>query len=205
MKRVIILAVCAGATSVASAQNFSLSIVPSTTSPAPGGSFTLSVYGDADVGTHMLGGAFSLESNGVCISDMQWTNAAWSSFNTDGGFAGDGDYNQVIFGQLILPGVPPFDQPAPGSELGSLIGTFTVTLDPGIGDFWIDFQLVAGSPFTLETIDSVTGQTYQSSSGNLTLGSARVGLLPSPGTISGFAICGLVATRRRRAPEGSHK
>lgn len=198
MIRVVNLAVCAGMASVAAAQNFSLSLVPSTTLPMPGGTFSLDVYGDADVGTHMLGGAFSLESNGTCISSMQWTNAAWSSFNTDGGFAGDGDYNQVIFGQLIIPNVPPFDQPAPGSERGSLIGSFMIQLDPGIGDFEIDFQLVAGSPFSLETIDIATGQTFQSTSGNLTLGSARVGLLPTPGTLSGFGCLGFLAARRRR-------
>ena len=158
----------------------------------------MGVIGDADVGTHMLGGAFSLESNGECINDIQWTNAAWSAFNTDGGYAGEGDYNQIIFGQLIIPGVPPFDQPAPGSELGSLIGTFTVFLDPAIGDFSIGFNLVAGSPFSLETIDIATGETFQSSSGNLSLGSASVIVIPSPGTIPVLGGLGLLAARRRR-------
>ena len=185
----------AGLASVAAAQNFSLSLVPNVSTIEPGGSFTLSVYGDADVGTHMLGGAFSLESNGECISSMQWTNAAWSSFNTDGGFAGDGDYNQVVFGQLVIPGIFP---PAAGSELGSLIGTFAVVLDPGIGDFVLDFQLIAAAPFTLETVDAVTGQSFQSTSGNLTLGSARVGLIPSPGVLSGFVMGALAISRRRR-------
>ncbi len=185
----------AGLVSSVSAQNFSLTLVPGSTIIVPGGSFTLTVYGDADVGTHMLGGAFSLVSDGSCISSMQWHNAAWSVFNTDGGFAGSGDYNEVIFGQLVLPPVFP---PAAGSELGSAIGSFTVQLDPGIGDFLITFDLVAGSPFTLETVDATTGDTYRSSDGNLTLGSASVGLLPTPSTLAPFGLIGLIASRRRR-------
>lgn len=195
MKNVIAAAAIAGCASIAGAQNFSLSIVPSTTSPSPGGSFTLSVYGDADIGTHLLGGAFSIESNGDCVQSMQWTNAAWSSFNTDGGYAGGGDYNQVIFGQLVIPGIFP---PAPGSELGALIGSFFVQMDPGIGDFSVTFDLVAGSPFTLETVDAVSGDSYQSTAGNITLGSATVQIIPAPGAVSAFALCGLIGTRRRR-------
>lgn len=195
MKVVILAAAIAGLASNASAQNFSLSLVPSATSPAPSSSFTISVFGDADVGTHLLGGAFSIESNGECVQSMQWTPAAWSAFNTDGGYAGSGDYNTVIFGQLVIPGIFP---PAPGSENGSLIGSFLVQLDPGIGDFSITFNLVAGSPFTLETVNAVTGDTYQSSSGNLTLGSATVSVIPAPGVLSLLGLSGLAASRRRR-------
>ncbi len=195
MKHVILAAAIAGCASAAAAQNFSLSIVPSTTIISPSSSFTLSVYGDADVGTHLLGGAFSIDSNGDCVQSMQWTPAAWSAFNTDGGYAGGGDYNQVVFGQLVIPGIFP---PAPGSENGSLIGSFLVQMDPAIGDFSIDFQLVAGSPFTLETVDAVTGDTYQSTSGNLTLGSATVSVIPAPGVVSLLGMGGLMCTRRRR-------
>ncbi|MBO6739359.1 MAG: hypothetical protein JJ916_05825 [Phycisphaerales bacterium] len=195
MNNVILAAAIAGSASAASAQNFSLSIVPSTTIISPSSSFTLSVYGDADVGTHLLGGAFSIDSNGDCVQSMQWTPAAWSAFNTDGGYAGGGDYNQVVFGQLVIPGIFP---PAPGSENGSLIGSFFVQMDPAIGDFSINFQLVAGSPFTLETVDAVTGDTYQSSSGNLTLGSATVSVIPAPGVVSLLGMGGLMCTRRRR-------
>jgi glycine dehydrogenase len=93
------------------------------------------------------------------------------------------------------PGIFP---PAPGSENGSAIGSFTVTLDPGVGDFLIDFQLVAAEPFTLETVDAVSGQTFQSSNGNLFLGSASIGILPSPGAMAVFGLGGLLASRRRR-------
>lgn len=195
MKKVMIAAAIAGCASVSGAQNFSLFLVPSVTAPAPSSSFTLTVYGDADIGTHLLGGAFSIESNGECVQSMQWMPAAWSAFNTDGGYAGDGDYNQVVFGQLVIPGIFP---PAPGSENGSHIGSFLVQLDPAIGDFSITFDLVAASPFTLETVDAVSGETYQSSSGNLTLGSATVAIIPAPGVLSLIGLGGLAASRRRR-------
>lgn len=195
MKNVITAAAVAGFASLAAAQNFSLSIVPSSTVISPSSSFTLSVFGDADVGTHLLGGGFSIDSNGDCVQSMQWTPASWSAFNTDGGYAGGGDYNQVVFGQLVIPDIFP---PAPGSENGALIGSFFVQMDPAAGDFSIDFQLVAGSPFTLETVDSTTGETYQSSSGNLSLGSATVRVVPTPGVLSMLGLGGLAATRRRR-------
>lgn len=198
MNRVVTAAAIAGCASIAAAQNFSLSLVPSVqTVDTSGGPaiFTVSVYGDADYGTHLLGGAFSLQSDSACIVDMSWDNAAWSVFNTDGGYAGNGNYNQVVFGQLVIPGIFP---PAPGSELGSVIGTFVVTVDGGTGG-QLDMQLVAGSPFTLETVDAVTGNTFQSSSGTLSLGSATVyTCIPTPGACSALMIAGLATSRRRR-------
>ena len=192
----VIMACAAGLASTAAAQNFSLALVPGVSTLDPsGGTFTLSVYGDADVGSHLLGGAFSLESNGDCITDMQWNPAAWSAFNTDGGYAGNGDYNEVVFGQLVIPGIFP---PAAGSELGGLIGSYTVTLDPLLGDISLDFALVAGQPFTLETVDSVTGETFQSSSGNLSLGSTSIVVVPTPGALAMLGLGGLAASRRRR-------
>ena len=198
MKYAITTIALAGLTMTAGAQEFSLSLFSSDVDVHFSLEFTVDVYGDADVGTHMLGGAFALESNGQCITGMEWNSAPWSAFNTDGGFAGDGDYNEVIFGQLVIPGVPPFDTPAIGSELGSLIGSFTVFLDQAVGDNSITFQLVEASPFSLETIDINTGETFQSSDGNLSLGSLTLQGIPSPGTISIFGGLGLLASRRRR-------
>ncbi len=196
MNKVLIAAAIAGAASSAFAQDFSLSLSSNVATLDPsGGTFTVTVFGDASVGTHLLGGAFSLVSNGECISDMEWTPASWSAFNTDGGFAGNGDYNQVVFGQLVIPGIFP---PAAGSELGSAIGSFSVTLDPFVGDIDITFDLVAGNPFALETVDAVTGETFQSSSGNLSLGSLTIAVIPSPSALSMLGLGGLVATRRRR-------
>lgn len=191
----IILLGVSGLATAASAQNFSLSIVLSSlTADTSGGSavVTATVYGDADVGTHMLGGSFSLVSNSQMVQGMTWTPASWSAFNTDNGYAGNGNYNGVIFGQLVIPGIFP---PAPGSELGSEIGSFEITLT-GLGQ--ADFHLVAGSPFTLETVDEVTGSTVIDTSGTLSLGSASIGILPAPGGLSLFALGGFCLSRRRR-------
>ncbi len=190
----VVFASVAGLATVVSAQSFAISMIPSSTTVGDGGSFNLSIYGDADVGTHLLGGAFSLTSDSALIDSITWTNAAWSQFNTDNGYAGNGNYNQVIFGQLVIP---VFFPPAPNSELGSLIGDFQINVvADGVG--FVDFQLIAGSPFTLETVDEITGQTFQSSTGNLTLGSASMFVYPTPGVLSGFAVYALVGTRRRR-------
>lgn len=176
------------------AQTFSIDISGPGNVGTQATSFTLEVYGDATVGTHMLGGAFSLESNSSFINSISWTPAPWSSFNTDNGYAGDGNYNQVIFGQLLLP-IPPFNIPAEGSELGNLIGTFVV--DKGDGGPFIDFQLVAGTPFTLETYDVVTGQSYTSTSDSIQLGSVRVFATPTPSSIALLGLSGIMTRRRR--------
>ena len=110
MKNAVALIAVAGMASVAAAQNFSIDLTPSASSVAEGTSFTVSVYGNADQGTHLLGGEFSLVSGSGLIDSMTWSNAAWSGFNTDGGYAGGGDYNSVIFGQLVIPPIFP---PAP--------------------------------------------------------------------------------------------
>ena len=67
------LGVC-GLAAAASAQNFSLTLVPSvqTIDTSAGAvTITMSVIGDADVGTHMLDGAFSMHSNSQLVQDMR--------------------------------------------------------------------------------------------------------------------------------------
>ncbi len=196
MKNAVALIAIAGIASVASAQNFELTIVPSATEVAEGGSFTLSVFGDADVGTHLLGGAFSLTSGSGLVDSMAWSNAAWSSFNTDNGYAGNGNYNQVIFGQLAIPGIFP---PAPNSEVGSLIGSFQVNL-AAAGTGLIDFQLVAGTPFSLQTIDINSGDLPKDTDPGATieLGSTRVSVVPAPSALALLGLGGIAAGRRRR-------
>ena len=195
MKNAVALIAVAGIASVAAAQNFSLTVVPSTTSVAEGGTFTLSVYGDADQGTHMLGGAFSMSSDSALVDSISWSNAAWSLFNTNGGDAGNGNYNEVIFGQLVIPGIFP---PAAGSELGGLIGSFQVNL-AAAGAGLIDFQLNASTgPFSLQSVDSVSGNLFDNSNGQLSLGSTRVTVTPAPSALALLGLGGIAAGRRRR-------
>jgi MYXO-CTERM domain-containing protein len=195
MKNAVALIAVAGIASVAAAQNFSLSMTPSVSSTVEGGSFTVTVFGDSDAGTHLLGGAFGLSSDSALIDSMSWTNAAWSAFNTDGGYAGNGNYNEVIFGQLVIPGIFP---PAPGSENGAAIGSFQVNL-AGSGTGVIDFQLVASAgDFSLQTVDSVSGALADDSAGQLSLGSARVTVTPAPSALALLGLGGLAAGRRRR-------
>ncbi|MHA7812306.1 MAG: PEP-CTERM sorting domain-containing protein [Phycisphaerales bacterium] len=195
--KTIAFAAIAGLAAAASAQNFSLTIVPSSTmidTTSGPVTFTMTVFGDADFGSHLLGGAFAVASSGDSdvVQSMAWTAASWSQFNTDGGDAGNGNYNQVVFGQLVIPGIFP---PAPGSELGSAIGSFEVTVD-GMGD--VEFQLTAGTPFSLETVDSVLGDTMNDG-GAISLGSSGViSVVPAPSAMALLGLGGLVAGRRRR-------
>lgn len=200
MKYAIATVTLAGFTIAAGAQDFSLSIVAAG-DPFSGTTMTLDVIGDASVGTHMLGGGFALSifENNSLINNITWQAASWSQFNTDGGYdAGSGDYNQVIFGQLVIPGVPPFDVPAPGSEIGGLIGSFVVELDRELNLFdQLSFEFVAGSPFSLEVIDINAGQTFQSSQGNLAFNGFYINI-PAPSSLALLGLGGLAASRRRR-------
>ena len=199
MKSTIALVAIAGFAAAASAQSFSLSIAgaPASVDGTAGATITVDIIGDADVGTHMLGGSFSLSSGSSMVSGMSWTAASWSAFNTDGGYAGNGDYNAVIFGQLVIPGVPPFDVPAVGSELGMAIGSFQIMIAAGsVGQ--LDLVLGAESPFTLETIDAAAGTTANSANGSLTLNGASINVTPAPSAMALLGLGGLVAGRRRR-------
>ena len=189
----------AGLVGTAGAQDFSLSIAgaPATVDVTGGATITIDIIGNASVGTHMLGGSFALVSGHPLITDISWNPASWSSFNTDGGYDGNGNYNPVIFGQLVIPGVPPFDVPAAGSELGSAIGSFQIVIGAGFLGV-MDLFLVAQDPFSLQVIDLVTGETFQSSDGNLTLNGASIQVTPSPSSLALIGLGGLAVTRRRR-------
>jgi len=199
MKTFAIAALAGFAAAATAGNTFSLSIAgaPMTVDVSGGDvTFTVDVIGDSSFGTHMLGGSFSMTSGSSLVSNMAWSNAAWSSFNTDNGYAGNGDYNSVIFGQLVIPGVPPFDQPAPGSELGSAIGSMQITVGGGSGV--VELALNAGSPFSLEVLDLASGATSQSSSGSLSLNGASINVVPAPSAMALLGLGGLVAGRRRR-------
>ena len=190
------LAAVAGLATVATAGSPSLTIVPSSTMVDTSGgavTVTMTVFGDANFGSHMLGGAFGVAGSGDTglVGDMSWAAAAWSQFNTDGGYAGNGSYNTVVFGQLVLP---PVFLPGAGSENGGAIGSFTLVID-GAGT--VDFQLTAGSPFSLEGVDAATGAT-QNDGGNISLGSASITAVPAPSAMALLGLGGIVAGRRRR-------
>lgn len=191
----------AGVAVSASGYDFTLMVTATSTDIGLYGTYVeLNVYGDAIVGTHMVGGAFALNSGSASITSMRWIPADWSMFNTDGGYAGNGNYNEVIFGQILIPDVPPFDTPAPGSGLGNLIGTFEIDFYHPGADGIIDFQLVAGDPFSLQVFDVHTGEFYNDSGVDLELGSFRLYATPSPSSASLIAIAGgFVACKRRRS------
>lgn len=194
--KTIAFAAVAGLAAAASAQDFSLTLVPSamTVDTSMGAAtFTVTAFGDSTFGTHILGGAFGINasSGADTVQDMSWAAAAWSAFNTDGGYAGNGNYDQVVFGQLVIPGIFP---PAAGSELGSALGSFTVTVD-GAGTLVLD--MTAGTPFSLEAVDENTGLTM-ADAGTASLGSATINVVPAPSAMALLGLGGLVAGRRRR-------
>ena len=187
----------AGLSSAASAQNFSLTLVPSAqTIDTSGGAatMTVTVIGDADVGVYMLSGLFGIQTDSDSIIDMQWQPASWSTFNKDGGYAGNGNYNPTLFAQLELG--QPF--PFPDSSLvGNPIGSFQVTIAADqVGQ--AEMRIVPGDPFTLETYDRMAGRFYRSSDGNLTLNGTTLAFVPAPGAASMLAFAGVVGVRRRR-------
>tara|TARA_R110002073_G_scaffold1715_1_gene12196 strand:+ start:75147 stop:75743 length:597 start_codon:yes stop_codon:yes gene_type:complete len=198
MKLIVLSSAFAGLAFTASAQDFSLSL-SGPTSPELGSVIIVEVVGDSSFGTHMLGGGFSLETNSSLIENITWNPASWSAFNEDNeGYLGNGNYGQVVFGQLLLP-IPGFDVPAAGSELGGLIGTFEVEIATE-GSGVIDFSLVASTPFTLEAVDVNNGlSTAQDVDGSLTLNGFSAFLIPNPSVTALFAFAGLAASRRRRA------
>jgi len=196
MKNAVTIIALAGFVAGASAENFSLSLI------AAGASFssttiTIDVIGDASIGTHLMGGGFGLSTNSSSlVSNITWTAGSWSQFNSDDGYDGNGNFGQIIFGQLVIPNVPPFDVPAAGSELGSLIGSFQIELTEPLNlANGIDFSFVTFSPFTLEVIDINTGESFQDTSGTLILNGLSV---PTPSSIALLGLGGLAATRRRR-------
>lgn len=192
MNNTVVYIAFAGLATGALAQDFSLSLVGPTNIEG-GVPFEIEVYGDSTFGTHLAGGGFSLESNSSLVNDISWVPASWSAFNEDSeGYLGNGNYGQVVFGQLLLP-FPGLDTPGVGSELGGLIGTYFVTIQQ-LGH--IDFNLVAASPFTLETIDIATFESAQDVDGTLTLNGLSI--TPAPSSVALLGLGGLVATRRRR-------
>jgi len=202
MKTIAIAAVAGLAAAASAQETFSLSIVgaPATVDTTSGAqTISFDIVADSSFGTHVLGGSFAVESNNGLVTNMTWDNNDWDAFPTDGGFAGNGNYNQVIFGQLVIPGLPPFDVPGAGSERGGSVGSFQVELAAS-GTGVIDFQLTEQQPFSLQVIDMNTGAspTNADAGATLSLGSVRVNVVPAPSAMALLGLGGIAAGRRRR-------
>lgn len=201
---VVMLGVCGLATS-ALAQNFSLWLEPS--SMTPNGTFTVSVYGDADVGTayHTSTFGLSVESLG---GDNQVSNITWDlalefayvpSF--DLGYGGNGTHLGIQFAHLPLSlcdGI--FDC---GVSYGELIGSFTIETDQhAMGDYQISLisapDLDLSVPYTFGVYDEMSGSLYNDSQGTLTMTGTTVTVVPMPAGTVLLGLGGLFSLRRAR-------
>ncbi len=203
MKSTLTLVAVAGLASAATAQTGSLSITSSamTVDSTTTTSFTLSVYADADFGTAIAGGGFSLSAVGGAgiVTDMVGSTPDWAALGfQDNGHAGDGNYNGLIFGQLIFP---PFIPAAPESMLGSgpvLVGTFAVTIAADSAGV-IDWSTGGGvGPFVLEVFTDDGGSGVMTQLTDLDFGGVSVNVVPAPSAMALLGLGGLVAGRRRR-------
>ena len=203
MKNALALIAVAGIASAATAQNGSLSMTSSamTVDSTTTTSFTLSVYADADFGSAIAGGGFSLSAVGGAgiVTDMVGSTPDWAALGfQDNGHAGDGNYNGLIFGQLIFP---PFIPAAPESMLGSgpvLVGTFAVTIAADSAGV-VDWSTGGGvGPFVLEVFTDDGGAGTMTQLTDLDFGGVSVNVVPAPSAMALLGLGGLVAGRRRR-------
>jgi len=206
MKNAIALAAVAGIASAAAAQTGALSIVSShaTVDSTMTTSFTLSVYGDADFGTHLTGAAFNLGAvGGGMVTDMVASGAAWGGLGfEDLGHTGGGNTG-MIMGQITFL---PFIAPDAASALGNgpvFLGSFAVTIAADSAG-QIDWTLAGGiGTFALEVID-VNANPGGNPPGEITglaspsFGSVSVNVVPAPSAMALLGLGGLVAGRRRR-------
>ena len=211
MKNVVVFTALAGLASaaVAGAPSGTLSIIPSTMTVDSSAttSFTLAVYGDANFGTHLFGGAFALDATGGegIVTGMSYTSATWAEGGlNDRGAGADGDYDGIVFGQIILG--PPFNiPPAAESALGGggvFIGSFQVEIAAN-SEGTINWQAIADSisTFALEVYDENQGLPgVRIANDDFTgFGSASVNVvIPAPSSMALLGLGGLVAGRRRR-------
>ncbi|MDF1809165.1 MAG: hypothetical protein P1U42_05660 [Phycisphaerales bacterium] len=206
MKIALGMIALAGLANIASAQSASLSIVsPVATIDTSGGSVSISleIFADVDFGTAIAGGEFALDGTAPVnsVASMIGASAAWGELGfQDNGYAGDADYNGMIFGQLIFP---PFINPAVESMLGNgpvLLGTVTVVINSHTFGVW-DWNTAAGSgDFMLEiyTDDGGAGVFTQLTADDISMGSASLSVVPNPSSLVIIGVGGLIGTRRRR-------
>ena len=195
---------CAGLVSTALAQNFELRLEPGSVSPS--GLFTISVYGDADVGDGYYSAAFGLEVTSLSglgsVRDIEWSPGIWAGFAGDaGGYQGDGLHSLVWMSLLVIPecGVF-FDCTVP---YGTLMGTFTIDVDPVIAEtYQISLipapQLDPSLSCSFEVVDEDFSNYWVDSQGTLSLVGTSVSVIPAPACIASLLVCGLLNTRRTR-------
>jgi len=203
MKSSIALVAIAGFAAAATAQTGSLSIVASasTVDSTTSTSLTLAVYGDADFGTAISGGGFALSAAGGAgvVTGMSVSVPAWGLLGfADQGDGGNGNYNGVIFGQLIFPPFLPAD---PASLLGNgpvLLANFQVSIAANSSGLveWTTAGGVGDFVFEVFTDDGASGSFTQLTS--VDFGGASVNVVPAPSAMALLGLGGLVAGRRRR-------
>ena len=206
MKKTVIMAAVAGLASGAAAQTASLSIVASqaTVDTTLTTSFTLSVYAESSIGTHVTGAAFNINGFGSnMINSMTASSAAWGGLGfEDLGHDGNGS-SGMIMGQItFLPFIPP----NAASALGNgpvYIGSFVVELAV---DTYVDYEWTLGGgigTFALEVIDVYANPTANppgviTQITDVEFGSFAIRTVPAPSSLALLGFGGLVAGRRRR-------
>ena len=160
--------------------------------------FTFDVIGDAEegLGTHMLWGSFGLEILGSAeIADVQWSPAEWTEFNFATEYDGHGTIEYIEFGQWDLLGSFPRD----GSELGSSIGQFQITLAQNeLQSGELEFRFLQTRSFALSTIHVDTHESYYSTPEVLILDGFSLNVVPAPASTLLLVGSGCVLIRRKR-------
>ena len=208
MNKMIMMAAVAGMASGAWAQSASLSIIASTVDYSlPNPTTTLSVYADADFGTHITGAAYTLSAVGGLgfVESIEISShASWGSLGFDDlGDGGAGNHNGMIMGQITFL---PFIAPDAASALGNgpvLLGSFAVTFAANQGGV-VDWTVGGGiGTYALEVIDvngnpggNPPGEYFQIAAPDF--GSTQVVIFPAPSSAALLGIAGVVAGRRRR-------
>jgi len=205
MKNTIALIALAGIASAATAGGETFSLTMNTVSEVDATdavTITVDVVGDSSFGTHLLGGEFGLSSgSNSMITDIRWTNAAWSTANGDGGYDGAGNNGTIVFGQLVVL-TDLFDfLPGAGSELGGSIGSFQIDIAAGSAGT-LDLSFLTTDRFALKTVDvdevARTTASMDSNSGILSLNGASIEVTPAPSALALLGLGGIAAGRRRR-------
>jgi hypothetical protein len=198
----LIVASLAGFVSLAQAQNFNLWLEPGEVSPD--GVFTVTVYGDSDLGGVYIGGGMGLEVSSLSgedrVSDISWDfdlEGTYIEIDEDG-YLGGGSYGEVSYYWLMGCGIFPCEF----TDLGEAIGHFTIEVDPDVFETY-EIDLIAGPdlnepfPYTIEAADPL-GNLYNDLQGSLTLTGTTVSVVPAPGLVSMMMMYGVLSSRRLR-------